>query len=125
MTTSEGGHTAAGFFSPAGAFFANFKLPECPCALVKIPFSVPRLMAARSWDTSADQATSTRGHGGDKEIGGRCGRDWTYLTLECRAGDLVVALDVLLDGLARGTVAFFELQKSADDDQTFTLNKAR
>jgi len=36
--------------------------------------------------------------------------EWTYLTLECRAGDLVVALDVLFDGLARGTVAFFELR---------------
>jgi hypothetical protein len=40
-------HTATtGFFSPAGAFFANFKLPECPAADVNAPDSSPRLMAA-------------------------------------------------------------------------------
>jgi hypothetical protein len=39
-------HTgAAGFFSPAGPFFANFKLPECPAAVVNTPDSSPLLMA--------------------------------------------------------------------------------
>ena len=38
--------TAAGFFSPAGAFFANFKEPECPGVVVKTPESNPRLIAA-------------------------------------------------------------------------------
>ena len=33
----------------------------------------------------------------------------TYLTLECWARELVIALDIFLDGLAGGTVAFFEL----------------
>ena len=51
---SEMRHTgAAGFFSPAGAFFANFKLPECPAAVVNTPDSRPRLMAALNWHASA------------------------------------------------------------------------
>jgi hypothetical protein len=62
-----GGCTAAGFFSAAGAFFANFREPECPGAEVKMPFSVPRLMAVLSWATSADHAK--RGGGKDGRTG--------------------------------------------------------
>jgi hypothetical protein len=45
----RGGTAAAGFFSPAGAFLANLRLPECPAAVVKVLFSRPLLMAALNW----------------------------------------------------------------------------
>jgi hypothetical protein len=44
------------------------------------------------------------GRGWGKECGG------PYLTLKCWSGELEVALDVFLDGLTRGTIAFFELR---------------
>lgn len=39
---------AAGFFSPAGAFLASLSEPAWPEAVVKVPLSRPRLIAARN-----------------------------------------------------------------------------
>jgi hypothetical protein len=59
--------TAAGFFSPAGAFFANFREPECPGALVKMPFSAPRLMAVLSWTRQPIMSSNGGKNGGRME----------------------------------------------------------
>jgi hypothetical protein len=58
---SEG--TTAGFFSPAGAFFANFKEPEWPAVEANIPFAVPRLIAALNCDHVSDHVTGNSGGG--------------------------------------------------------------
>jgi hypothetical protein len=62
-------------------------------------------------NTSADHATTIL-HGGKVEMRrvGGAALGWPYLTFKCWSGDLEVALDVFLDGLTRGPIAFFELR---------------